>query len=124
MNTEGEVQVSEQTPSGDKPPRMMSRKTSLIPVTLIVVGLITVIGSCMVLNHLVANAWDSDPLHWEIATNTVLVGTLLVTVGLLAGAFDQNVDPLLRLGMILGATVMVSLVIYEALQLMSTFQLG
>lgn len=93
-------------------------------MTLVVVGLITVLGSYIVLNHLVANAWDSDPLHWEIATDIVLIGALLIIVGLFAGALDKDVDPLVRLGMILGAAIVMSLLIYEALVLFSAFQLG
>jgi hypothetical protein len=124
MNAEGEEQNLAQAPSGGEPEKMMSRKPGFVPVTLVVVGLITVLGSYIVLNHLVANAWDSDPLHWEIATDIVLIGALLIIVGLFAGALDKDVDPLVRLGMILGAAIVMSLLIYEALVLFSAFQLG
>lgn len=124
MNTEGDEQSPAQAPSGEEPEKTVSRKLGVVPVTFIVVGLITVLGSYMVLNHLVANAWDSDPLHWEITTDIVLIGALLITVGLLSGALDKDVDPLVRLGMILGAAIVMSLLIYEALLLFSAFQLG
>lgn len=119
-----ERQSSMEAPSGGEDENATTRKPGAIPATLIVVGLIVVLGSYMVLNHLLAIAWDSDPLHWEIVTDIVLVGVLITVVGLLVGALDDNVDSLVRLGMVLGAAVMISLVVYEALTLFSIFQLG
>lgn len=119
MNIEGQSSI--EAPSGGDE-TVTNRKPGAIPVTLVVVGLIVVLGSYMVLNHLLAIAWDSDPLHWEIVTDIVLVGALLIVVGLLVGALDDNVDSLVRLGMVLGAAIVISLVVYEALTLFSIFQ--
>lgn len=94
-----------------------------IPRILIITGLIIIIGSYIGLNHLVANLWDAEPLQMEIAVDVLLIGALLVAIGFVIGAMDVRINRLVRVGMVIGVAVLVSLLVYEALVLFGSSQI-
>ena len=94
-----------------------------IPRILIITGLIIIMGSYIGLNHLVANLWDAEPLQMEIAVDALLIGTLLVAIGFVIGAMDVRINRLVRVGMVIGIAILVSLLVYEALVLFGSSQI-
>ncbi|MCJ2556491.1 MAG: hypothetical protein LN415_05210 [Candidatus Thermoplasmatota archaeon] len=94
-----------------------------IPRILIITGLIIIMGSYIGLNHLVVNLWDAEPLQMEIAIDVLLIGALLVAVGFVIGAMDVRINRLVRVGMVIGIAVLVSLLVYEALVLFGSSQI-
>ncbi|MFQ6128008.1 MAG: hypothetical protein ACE5QW_03805 [Thermoplasmata archaeon] len=125
MTSEGS-DIQEELPSGlageETSATEENKESRKIPLVLIVAGLIIIVGCHIGLSHLIVNKVDAEPLQWEIVIDFMAVGTLLVALGLAVGAFNPEIDNLVRLGMILGAAVMISLLVYQALVLFGTFQ--
>ncbi|MCK4456016.1 MAG: hypothetical protein KAU99_06685 [Thermoplasmata archaeon] len=94
-----------------------------IPKILIITGLIIIMGSYIGLNHLVANLWDAEPLQMEIAVDVLLIGAVLVAIGFVIGAMDARINRLVRVGMVMGVAVLVSVLVYEALVLFGSSQI-
>lgn len=94
-----------------------------IPRMLIIVGLIIIVGSYVGFNHLVVNLWDAEPLQMEIAIDVLLIGALLVAIGFVMGALNTDIDPLTRVGMVIGLAVLVSVLVYEALVIFGSSQI-